>query len=533
LIALTLSESKGLSAASPETADSVRDLACLPDLWSGIVQIIDPETGKKVDEVFVGREPIAAAITPDKRHLIAATHLPDGRSDKDFCTATVWLVDLASGEKIKEFYLPNGGTAVKGLRISPDGKYAAVTHVIGQFKRPTFHLRLDWMAGNALTLIDLSRSEVLGSVLLDDRTKGAGNPWGLDWTDDGKILVVAHSGTHEVSIIDFSVIIDRIMALPAPVDPGLVRSGMISEEALSLGSYTPMFPGSRRRLKLPEGDLGPREVEVLGQTAYITNYFSKTVTMIDLATPDSRPRSILADGTVSPPSVQRTRKSVLATMTPEKLGEFYFHDASICLQEWQSCASCHPGGGRSDGLNWDLLNDGTGNPKNTKSLLLTFETPPAMSTGVRKTAHDAVVAGLKHILFTEPKEEIVVALESYIRSLKPIPSPRLAEGKLSHTALRGEKVFQRAGCADCHPGPVFTDKTSYDVGTRGPRDKPADSFDTPTLVEVWRTAPYLHDGSAATIRDVLTNKNKSDQHGTTSKLSEQEISDLCEYVLSL
>jgi hypothetical protein len=70
-------------------------------------------------------------------------------------------------------------------------------------------------------------------------------------------------------------------------------------------------------------------------------------------------------------------------------GEFYFHDAGICYQGWQSCASCHPGDARANGLNWDLLNDGIGNPKNTKSLLLTYQTPPAMWLGVRETAETA------------------------------------------------------------------------------------------------------------------------------------------------
>jgi len=53
------------------------------------------------------------------------------------------------------------------------------------------------------------------------------------------------------------------------------------------------------------------------------------------------------------------------------------------------------------------------------------------------------------------------------------------------------------------------------------------------LIEVWRTAPYLHDGSAATIRDVLLTRNPKHSHGATSNLSPQEIEDLCAYVLSL
>jgi hypothetical protein len=58
-------------------------------------------------------------------------------------------------------------------------------------------------------------------------------------------------------------------------------------------------------------------------------------------------------------------------------------------------------------------------------------------------------------------------------------------------------------------------------------------FDTPALIEVWRTTPYLHDGPAAKIRDVLTVKNPKGDHGKTSHLTQEQIGDLAEYVLSL
>jgi cytochrome c peroxidase len=222
-------------------------------------------------------------------------------------------------------------------------------------------------------------------------------------------------------------------------------------------------------------------------------------------------------------------------MTTVRRGELYFNDARICFQGWQSCASCHPGDGRVDALNWDLLNDGIGNPKNNKSLLLTFETPPSMSMGVRETPEAAVRAGIRHILFTVQPPEVAETMDAYIKSLKPVPSPRLVKGKLSAAAKRGEKIFRdkEVNCASCHPGPLFTDLKSYDVGTLGRFDKQSDYFDTPTLVELWRTAPYLHDGSAGTMRDVLTTANKRDQHGKTSHLSADELNDLIEYLLSL
>ena len=60
-----------------------------------------------------------------------------------------------------------------------------------------------------------------------------------------------------------------------------------------------------------------------------------------------------------------------------------------------------------------------------------------------------------------------------------------------------------------------------------------DRFDTPTLVECWRTAPYLHDGSAVTLEEMLTTKNPKDEHGHTLHLTPAEIQDLKAYVLSL
>jgi len=209
-----------------------------------------------------------------------------------------------------------------------------------------------------------------------------------------------------------------------------------------------------------------------------------------------------------------------------------FNDASLCFQTWQSCASCHTDQARADSLNWDLLNDGLGNPKNTKSLLLSHQTPPTMSLGVRPTAESAVRAGIRHIQFTVRPEEEAVAIDEYVRSLQPVPSPYLVGGGLSERAVRGRSLFESAGCAACHPPGLFTNKKAYDVGAGQLLDE-GQPFDTPSLVEVWRTAPYLHDGRAQSIVDVLRTCNPGDKHGRTSGLTDEQIADLAEYVLSL
>jgi cytochrome c peroxidase len=277
--------------------------------------------------------------------------------------------------------------------------------------------------------------------------------------------------------------------------------------------------GLRQRLALPKEDRGPRAVVLVGTRAWVANYFSDTLATVDVAAPAPKWDSI----PLAPKS----------PMDMVRRGEFYFHDAEICFQAWQSCASCHPGDGRVDALNWDLLNDGIGNPKNNKSLLLSHATPPAMSLGLRDTAETAVRAGIRHIFFTVQPDAVALAMDEYLKALKPVPSPRRVKGQLSAAALRGKRLFAQAHCASCHPAPLFTDLQPYDVGTRRKQDGPTDRFDTPTLVELWRTAPYLHDGSAASVRDVLTTQNPGDRHGITSHLTPDQVDDLAEYLLSL
>jgi cytochrome c peroxidase len=70
------------------------------------------------------------------------------------------------------------------------------------------------------------------------------------------------------------------------------------------------------------------------------------------------------------------------------------------------------------------------------------------------------------------------------------------------------------------------------VGT-GKFDQQTDEFYTPTLRELWRTAPYLHDGSAGTLRDVVLTHNTDNRRGQTSHLKSNEVDDLVAYLLTL
>jgi DNA-binding beta-propeller fold protein YncE/mono/diheme cytochrome c family protein len=507
----------GHSPRSPVlSADALRLYVLEP--FDGALVELDAATGAIVRRIPVGREPFAMAPTPDHNTLVVANLLPAGRADQGLVSATVTLVDPATGST-RAVALPNGATAVRGVAVTPDGTQAVVTHLIGRYAMPASQLDRGWMMTNAISLIDLASATVLGSVLLDEIDRGAANPWGVAISPDGQRIVVTHAGTHEISIIDRSLLLKKLADTKPP--------------AIAPANDLAFLVGLRTRIRLnpevpPTGEppiQGPRDALVVGNDLFTPAHFSDLLIRVPLDASGS--------GAVVPMPLA---PNASAADTPEKRGERLFQDATVCFQGWQSCASCHPDT-RADGLNWDLLNDSLGNPKNTKSLLLSMQTPPSMFLGVRADAPTAVRAGFHHILFAEPLPEQAAAVDAYLHALRPEPGPSLVgeTQALSESAQRGQALFEssRLRCAHCHPSPLYTDLKMHDVGTRGDRDR-TDAFDTPTLVESWRTAPYLHDGRYPTLDALL----RDGRHGLppgddAPALSDAERADLIEFLRSL
>ncbi len=491
-------------------AEGTRLYVC--NRFDSAVGVLDLTTGRTTADIRVVREPVAAALTLDGADLFVLNLLPTSRSDGAYVAAAISVIDCSRNRVATTITLPNGSTQPRGICMSPDGRYAYVTHVLARYQLPTTQLARGWMNTNALTVIEIASRKVVNTVLLDDVDSGAANPWGVACTGDGRWLCVAHAGTSEISVITRESLHRRLDAAAAnqPV------TGVVSR-AEDVPNDLSFLTGIRQRVRLL--GKGPRNLVVVGSTAYVAEYFSDTLSIVDFACPTR-------------PEVRSFPLGPNGLMTAARRGEMLFNDADLCFQMWQSCASCHTDEGRADSLNWDLLNDGLGNPKNTKSLLLSPQTPPAMSLGVRPSSESAVRAGIRHIQFAVRPEEEATAIDEYVESLQPVPSPYLVAGELSERAVRGRSLFESAGCVACHSSGLYTNKKAYDVGTSKLLDE-GQPFDTPSLIEVWRTAPYLHDGRAETVVDVLKTHNPGDSHGHTSGLTDEQIADLAEYVLSL
>jgi len=486
------------------------------------ISVIDLEHGKELARVAAVREPIAAAISADGSQLWVANFLPAGPADRYgvmASAAAVTVVDTRTFETA-QVRLITGTTSARDIVLTPDGKCALLVHILGRYHLPTERVDGSWMNGNALTVIDVRRREVINTVLFDGYFAGAANPWAVACTADGRWICTSHAGTHELSVIEAETLLSTLRRFPivafsnAAFFDGSYYGGYTSTSTGEDIVNEPGFlAGMRQWVKLP--GVGPRGLAICGSQVYVAEYFTDSIATVTLPAGEDATASSFPLG--PKPQWNEVRR-----------GEMLFHDGCLCHHGWQSCASCHPDG-RVDALNWDLLNDGEGNPKNTKSLLLSHQTPPSMASGVRPTAESAVRSGIHHILMSERPEAEAVAIDAWLKLLSPLPSPHLVEGRLSPAAERGRQLFEsdRVGCANCHPAPLYTDLKTYDVGTQGEYDERA-AFYTPTLVEVWRTSPYLHDGRYTTIEQLLTEGN----HGHANRLRAEELADLVDFVLS-
>ena len=492
-----------LETGKQETAIATGSGACYPifgpdkkhiyvcNQFQNTVSEVDPAIHQVIRSVKVLREPKSALFSKDGEYLFVTNFLPAQRADVDYVAACVSVIRMSDFTKVKDIQLANGSNALRGICMTPDGKYIYLSHNLGRFTVPTSQLQQGWMNTSAFSIIDVAKQEFIGAVVVDEPERGAAGIWSIVCNDE--TLFITHSGTHEISVIDHKAMLDKFLNYP--------NKSMLDYDLRFL--Y-----GLRKRIPL-EGN-GPRKMIMENGKLYIPTYFADILNIVDAQTCE------IATVNLNPDREE----------SAENKGERYFNDASHCFQNWQSCNGCHPGDARTDGMNWDLMNDGVGNSKNCKSLLFSHPTPPSMISGIRETAEWAVRAGFKFIQFFDITEEDAVCVDAYLKSLRPVPSPYLVDGELSDLAKEGRKIFEKLNCTECHSGPYYTDLKMHRIGEDIEFEK---GWDTPTLREVWRTAPYLFDGRAATMEEVF----EIHKHGIDKKVSKKEIKALTEYVNSL
>ena len=491
-----------LSGHTPEAIVKVGSSIYVANRFSDTVTVHNASDLALTATIDVTREPNAFTIAKGK--LYVSHHLTDDKASASVDTASkVSIINTGSNAVEKVIPLVNGAGGAKDIITSTDGNYVFVSHVLARYAYPTSQLDRGWINTNALAVIDATSETFMTSVLLDEVERGAPNPWGIA-IDGGKIYV-AISGTSEIVTLDESKLIGDI----AKIKSGITVKKINTLDAVANSLVFANDIVISRDAVVSGEDIGEgvRDLAVYNGKVISSNYFSGN--LYNLST-----KAFISLGTQPAETLVRG-------------GEKLWYDASECYQQWESCASCHPDV-RADGFNWDNLNDGLGNPKQAKSMMYSYRTPPVMITGARDSAELATRKGMEFIQFNTMSEERLEKIDEYLRYLAPTQSPFLnTNGTLTEAAERGKIIFE-AHCASCHPAPLFTDQKKHPSAAIDPAFSwDVREFDTPTLVEIWRSAPYFYNGQFKTLREAVVASLKG------ASLTTVQIDDLTAYVSSI
>lgn len=344
-------------------------------------------------------------------------------------------------------------------------------------------------------------------ISLPETDRPVGLPWSLALANNDQELWVVHSASNDLSVIDISL---------------------------------PIFPSRTAHIYLQDR---PRGIVFSpdGSRAYVNNTLAGTVSVIDAASYQ----------------VIQTIPVTTLPLPPALLnGKRLFHSSArsdLAQAKWISCNTCHIEG-EHDGRTWLVQYLGSLPPgeqpiirRNTTSLLGMIETYPLRWSAEWDESADSefsvrfeqfgtgLIDGIMNPTLGSPNQGRSYDLDCLALFLDSLAAPAHSQS-LSEAALRGKAIFEspQTGCAVCHPAPLYTDLIPHDVGTaEGPGEWFGPSIDTPTLRFLYDSAPYLHDGSAASLLDILTIANPADEHGVTSHLESQELQDLIAYLLAL
>ncbi|MFK7891923.1 MAG: discoidin domain-containing protein [Granulosicoccus sp.] len=361
--------------------------------------------------------------------------------------------------------------------------------------------------------IDLNTSTELTELRVDHDNASVAHSAAFD--PYGASLFVSLEGNRQISIIDTS-------------------------SAIEVGRFDTGFA--------PQGLL----VSTDGSLLFVHNYMDRTIGVYDIA-------AITLAGSTEASLIDTISVVANETLDPFVLrGKQLFHDARddrLAGLDYMSCASCHADG-EQDGRVWDFTALGEG-LRNTSTLqgragtghgrlhwtgnfdeVQDFEGQIREFAGGTGLLNDVYFA-LSIDPLGRPKAGLssdLDALAAYLSSLdKTSESPwRSNNGTLTTEALAGRQLFNDKGCASCHNSDIYTDSNStalHDIGTIRPDSgqrlgQNLTGFDTPTLLGVWRTPPYLHDGRAATLQAAI-------RAHRDSSVSDIELDQLSAFLLQL
>ena len=477
---------------------------------SNDVAVLDAKTGTEQKRLIAGRGASYITTSPGGSKLYVTHVYPNPTPYRTPPESEITVIDAERAVVADRIELPN---IAHGFHIafSPDGRLGVVAGLHPKNLVPLAHLEHGGAFADTLTLFGADVGKPV-EVPLDDLERYAVRPFGVVITPDKSRIFVTCGGSEVVLVVDVPRLLRFVRTHPGPHAQDLAASGDYVVARIAVGH-------------------DPRGVAVTrdGSKVLIANRLEDTISVIDAK----------ADRLVSTIPLEGPRRlSVL------RKGEQTFYTARYSFQGQIGCASCHIDS-TFDGLTWDLEPDGFGRDivANRPIEAVKDTEPFKWNGGNPNLPTECGPRTEKYFWRAENYDSLTLTdLVVYVRSLLPRPNRwRQPGGVLTEAQERGRKLFERDidkfgkpipetnRCVYCHSGEKGTNQKSFDVGTKKATDNPG-PLDTAHLTNIALKAPYLHDGSAASLEQIWTVFNPQDKHGRTNDLTKDELNDLIEYL---
>ena len=270
---------------------------------------------------------------------------------------------------------------------------------------------------------------------------------------------------------------------------------------------------------------GPRGVAFADGTAWVHTFLDGSVSRLAVAAA----AAAVSDDPAEPAAIAATLATLVhgGSLDPTiALGRSYFYAATNPLiveaSAGVSCSTCHFEG-RTDGITWPTDSGIRQVPSLAGKVSET--TPLTWTANVATVAEEVRITSQDRLGGADATDADLQAVAAYIDFIRAVDHPGLVEP--TSAVARGAAVFERSdvGCSDCHSGPRYTDRSAHDLFGLA-------AVDTPSLSGIAATAPYLHDGRAATLGDVVEAARRGEM-GDIVTLSDAEAADLVVFLRSL
>lgn len=464
-----------------------------------------------------GREPYAVAASSDGRLASVANRLAVHEEMLSAPASEVTVIDPANGHVLDREALHSAHMS-EGIAAVPKRGWMISSLIRVRNLVPITQVKDGWVMSSGLAV---SRPYAgVTQIPLDEANACFSDPSGVVASSDGRRAYVASGGADVVTVLD----LDALDAWLTKADEA-TRSEAIADLALPIRYVV---------ARIPTG-CNPRHLAISadGSRLFVAERLDDSVLVVDTASLKPVGRIVLGDG---------------GRDDPIRQGERVFTRSRYAFQGQFACRSCHPDG-QVDGLAYDFDGDGIGdNLLDNRSLCGVAGTAPFKWNGKNPTLQFQDGPRFARVLMrTDPIPPAQLdELATFIQHLRPtrtLPYNRVGQ-PLTPAEERGRRLFfatQRTDgtpiplalrCQTCHRPPLFTDRLLRSVGTKGERDATGD-FDTPHLIGIGASAPYLHDGRAKTLEELWTTYQKDDLHGVSSYWSKEQLNDLVEYLKTL